>query len=112
MINIIKNNNALAFSCYCHSVPTYILMFLHNNKGFTRTSKLVFQSQSQTREERVKQGKNGLTNSKPGVPTKMRPRNNVMYGTLRYTLQAIRCCASYILLNRLGLGINSEFLCH
>ena len=23
-----------------------------------------------------------------------------------YTLQAIRCCASYILLNRLGLGIN------
>ena len=25
-----------------------------------------------------------------------------------YTLQAIRCCASYILLNRLGLGINLE----
>ena len=23
-----------------------------------------------------------------------------------YTLQAIRCCASYILVNRLGLGIN------
>ena len=32
-----------------------------------------------------------------------------MYGTSRYTLQAIRCCASYNLLNRLGLDINSEF---
>ena len=42
---------------------------------------------------------------------KMRPTNSVIYGTLRYTVQAIRCCASYILLNRLGLGINSEFLC-
>ena len=30
--------------------------------------------------------------------------------TLRYTLQLVRCCASYILLNRLGLGINLEFL--
>ena len=47
-----------------------------------------------------------------GVTTKMPPTNSVIYGTLRYTLQAIRCCASYILLNRLGLGINSEFLCH
>ena len=37
----------------------------------------------------------------------MRPTNSVIYGILRYTLQAIRCCAS---LNRLGLGINSEFL--
>ena len=43
---------------------------------------------------------------------KMRPTNSVIYGTLRNTLQAIRYCASYILLNRLGLGINSEFLCH
>ena len=41
-----------------------------------------------------------------GVTTKMRPTNSVIYGTLRYTLQAIRCCASYNLLNRLGLGIN------
>ena len=41
----------------------------------------------------------------------MRPTNIMIYayGTLRYTLQAIRCCASYILLNRLGYGINSEF---
>ena len=36
----------------------------------------------------------------------MRPTNSVIYGTLRYTLQAIRCCASYILLSRLGIGIN------
>ena len=36
----------------------------------------------------------------------MRPTNSVIYGTLRYTLQAICCCASYILLSRLGLGIN------
>ena len=41
--------------------------------------------------------------------TKKQPTNSVIYGTLRYTLQAIRCCASYILLNRLGLDINSEF---
>ena len=46
-----------------------------------------------------------------GVTTKLRPTNSVIYGTFRYT-QATRCCASYILLNRLGLGINSEFLCH
>ena len=26
---------------------------------------------------------------------KTRPTNSVIYGTLRYTLQAIRCCASY-----------------
>ena len=39
----------------------------------------------------------------------MRPTNSVIYGTLRYTLQAICCCASYILLNRLWLVINSEF---
>ena len=44
--------------------------------------------------------------------TKRRPTNSVIYGTLRYTLQAIRCCASYNLLNGLGLGINWEFLCH
>ena len=37
---------------------------------------------------------------------KMRPTNSVIYGTLRYTLQAIRCCVSYILLSRLGLVIN------
>ena len=36
----------------------------------------------------------------------MGPTNSVIYGTLTDTLQAIRCCASYILLNRLGLGIN------
>ena len=47
----------------------------------------------------------------PVLQQKMRPANSVTYryGTLRYTLQAIHCCASYILLNRLGLGINSEF---
>ena len=48
----------------------------------------------------------------PVPQQKMGPRNSVIYGTLRYTLQAIPCCASCILLNRLGLGINSEFLCH
>ena len=48
----------------------------------------------------------------PVQQQKMRPTNSVIYETLRYTLQAIHCCASYILLNRLGLGINSEFLCH
>ena len=47
----------------------------------------------------------------PVQQQKIRP-TKLIYGTLRYTLQAIRCCASYILLNRLGLGINSEFLCH
>ena len=36
-------------------------------------------------------------------------QQNVIYGTLSYSLQAIRCCASNILLNRLGLGNNSEF---
>ena len=40
----------------------------------------------------------------------VRPTNSVIYGTVRYTLQAIRCCASYVLLNRLGLGINSKFV--
>ena len=35
----------------------------------------------------------------------MRPTNSVIYGILRYTLQAIRCCASYILLKGLGLGL-------
>ena len=39
----------------------------------------------------------------------MRPTNSVIYGTVGYTLQAIRCCASYILLNRLGLGIIRSF---
>ena len=29
-----------------------------------------------------------------GVKPKMRPTNSVIYGTSRYTLQAIRCCAS------------------
>ena len=41
----------------------------------------------------------------PVPQQKMGPRNSVIYGTLRYTLQAIPCCASCILLNRLGLGI-------
>ena len=41
-----------------------------------------------------------------GVTTKMGPTNSVIYRILRHTLKAIRCCASYILLNRLGLGIN------
>ena len=48
----------------------------------------------------------------PVLQQKLRPTNSVTYGTLRYNLQAIHCCASYILLNRLGLGINSEFLGH
>ena len=41
----------------------------------------------------------------------MQPTNSVIYDTLNYTLQAIRCCASYmyVLLNRLRSGINSEF---
>ena len=29
-----------------------------------------------------------------GVTRKMRPTNSVIYGTIRYTLQAILCCAS------------------
>ena len=51
-------------------------------------------------------GKPSQSTAMPVVQQKMRPTNSVIYGTLRYTLQAIRCCASYILLNRLGLGIN------
>ena len=31
---------------------------------------------------------------------------STMYSSLRYILKAIRCCASYILVSRLGLGIN------
>ena len=54
-----------------------------------------------------------MSQGKPGCnKKKKRPTNSVIYGTLRCTLQAIRCCASYILLNWLGLGINSELLCH
>ena len=45
-------------------------------------------------------------NAIPVSQQKMRPANSVIYGTFRYTLKAIRCCASYILLKRLGLGIN------
>ena len=48
----------------------------------------------------------------PVSQQKMRPTNSMIYETLRYTLKAIRCCASYIVLNSLGLGMNSEFLCH
>ena len=43
---------------------------------------------------------------------KMRPAKSAMYVTLRNILKGIQCCESYILVSRLELGINSEFLCH
>ena len=43
---------------------------------------------------------------------KMRLTKNVMYSTSMYILRSILCCALFILLCRLELGNNPEFLCH
>ena len=46
--------------------------------------------------------------------SKMRLSKSVLYSycNLRYIFRGIRCCTSYILVSKLGLSINSEFLCH
>ena len=44
--------------------------------------------------------------------SKKRLAKSAIYGILRNILKGIHSCASYFLVTRLGLGINSEFLCH